>query len=875
MKGKMKSILTALFAAVLVIGSVGTGKITASAQEAKAEVDYEETSAYMIYHAVTDTSYSYTQPNYWVSPYAPYFSIKGEEPRYKLPKMFNMVNKSLIDANKTEADGPYASFPVYCIDVTTETKKGTSYRRLNLEDSTYFTDERAGKIRAVLMESFPYIGTDAEAMQRLTAKVNEWAGETVVVDLTTAEALSGTQNAIWMLANDGEAEIFDYCKGAIAYSAGYREKVIDRETVSMDPVYDTEKVDDNTEDEVKPVTDKTIRNIESLSKYLVGLAAQPKLYPTLSEHSFKNVTTSYRKLSDGSYDVTVSYNIDAPIYKDDKLIISVASGDVVKAYELTEENKNGSITINVEELGDVTLEINGTRTTAGDVYLYEPVKGRKTAQCMVAYDTSSVSVHAEMTVTQRVLNFYKTTNTDQGRKPLEGVKFDIYLITEDIEAYNRGDIEIPSEVTEGWKETNGEYLATVTTDVQGKATCNLSMLAGQGVITGNGDGIYLVVEQSSAAVVAPIDPFFVCVPMTSVDGTGYVYNINVEPKNTVVPGPEIYKDVTSIENNSDTFDVNEEHTWIIRTTVPADIAEAKEYKITDVLDHRLTYQGDMAVKVGLKAEGAGEEQIALENGTDYIVLNGKTTTDGKIVDKFTVYLTENGRNKVAETVGAAYATYEIRVYFDAVINTNAAVGEAIPNRATLEYTNSYGYEYDVESDEPVVYTCGINLYKYDAKNESKPLEGAVFKLARVANDAEVASGLSSPLITTTGSVNIIFESFYASADFTSEKVSEVITNTSGAAAIYGLNAGTYYLVEVKAPKGYNLLSYPVAVTLNQESHLENRVIKVANSNAFILPETGGIGTTIFKIVGVTLIVAAVVVLIVKKKKEKDSDDDAE
>ncbi len=878
MKGKMKSFLMVLFAAVLVIGSVGTGKITASAEEAKKEVDYQETNAYMIYHAGSHASYTYTQSCYWASPYASYFSINGEEPEFQLPKMFNMVNINLIDESKTEADGSYASTPVYCIDAATGTKDGTAYRRLNLEDSTYFTDDRAGKIRAILMQSFPNIGTDTAAMQELAAKVNEWANETMIVDLTTAEALSATQNAIWILANADDAEIYDYCRGAITYGEDYRKKILDKETVFIEPVYDAEKVDENTEDEVKPVTDKTIKNIEGLSKYLLELQAWPVQQSTISEHSFKDVTTMYRKLADGTYDVTVSYNVDVPIFTNDELAISVSSGEAVKAYKLTEENKNSSITINVKELGDVKLEINGIRTTTGDAYLYEPVNGRKTAQCMVGYDANPVSVHAEMIVTQRVLNFYKTTNTDQGRKPLEGVEFDIYLITENIEAYNRGDIDIPNKVTEDWKNanaTNANHVTTVTTDAQGKATCNLSMLAGQGVITGNGDGIYLIVEQGSGAVVAPIDPFFVCVPMTSVDGTGYVYNINVEPKNTVVPGPEIYKDVTSIGNNSDTFDVNEEHTWIIGTTIPADIAGAKEYKITDILDHRLTYQGDMMVKVGLSADGAGEEAVTLERGIDYKVLNGKTTTNGKQVDKFTLYLTESGRNKVAETVGTAHANYEVRVYFDAVINTNANVGEAIPNHATLEYTNSYGYEYNVESDEPVVYTCGINLYKYDAKDESKPLSGAVFKLARVATEAEIASGLSNPLVTTTGSVNVIYESFYASADFTSEKVSEVTTDTLGAATIYGLNAGTYYLIEVKAPKGYNLLNYPVTVTLDQESHLQSRVIKVANSNAFILPETGGIGTTIFKVVGVTLIVAAVVILIVKKRKEKDSDDDAE
>ena len=73
--------------------------------------------------------------------------------------------------------------------------------------------------------------------------------------------------------------------------------------------------------------------------------------------------------------------------------------------------------------------------------------------------------------------------------------------------------------------------------------------------------------------------------------------------------------------------------------------------------------------------------------------------------------------------------------------------------------------------------------------------------------------------------------------------------------------------EVKA--AYNLLSYPVKVTLDEFSHLEANKVAVANSSQFRLPSTGGIGTGIFTMSGGTLIALAGAVLIRRKKKETE------
>ena len=62
----------------------------------------------------------------------------------------------------------------------------------------------------------------------------------------------------------------------------------------------------------------------------------------------------------------------------------------------------------------------------------------------------------------------------------------------------------------------------------------------------------------------------------------------------------------------------------------------------------------------------------------------------------------------------------------------------------------------------------------------------------------------------------------------------------------------------------------MTVTLNQNSHLEDSTVKVANSNTFKLPETGGMGTTIFTVSGMMMLAAAAFVLVMKKKESEEA-----
>lgn len=790
---------------------------------------------------------------------------------------------------------------LYCCDVLTGAVDGTYYKRLNLEDSNYYDSEEAAHIRAIVTNSYPYVSVDE-------MKANLKAGGFEEADnLTRAEIITAVQAAIWSYANDEDGD-YAYLKTYHVPDNPQWGKILHDYTGEMEVWWKKGK---------RVFTEGTEQNaivgarINALRDYLKNLE------PVVVEDkgiiiSDIRVIASAPNAVEGKEDVynaklQIVLNNSGSNSEKDAIALDVYVDGDFKTSTPIEFGKEEYV-INVEAKMGQTIKavVSGTQDVPKGVYFYEPEGGRGVSQCMVGVAEGKTDIYAEASVVmsdnmqERILQFHKKAKlpevvngvSQDVEHSLKGIEFDIYYVCS-VEEYNEQLRTDPTIAVKYEKPTknlvNGKNpIATVKTDEGGRASYNLTE-------KNKPDGIYLIVEKEHDAIEKTLDPFLVTVPMTD-DNSGYpVYNINLSLKNEVVR-PTVEKDVTEIEQNEDNMNIGENVTWIIRGDIPKGMAKSTLYRLTDVLDYRLTYDGNVVVKVqAIDAEADNTitgDNFTLKVNEDYMLTVTKsevemdldeTVTEKEEITTLVVELTESGRKKVASSVGRNYDKHELRVYFNSHIDEDATMGTEIPNTVNLEYQNIDDYVWNVKpKTDPVVYTCGIDLYKHDSKKADFALKGAKFKLAKVV-DAKT-EGASQLVISKDENAYVVYENFYSSysSDDKNEltgRINEVTTDENGKAMLYGLSEGTYYLVETKAPVlvdettgeavKYNLLSYPVKVTLNKESHLEDNRIEVANSNQFKLPSTGGIGTGIFTVSGSAMIALAGAVLVRNKKKETE------
>lgn len=208
------------------------------------------------------------------------------------------------------------------------------------------------------------------------------------------------------------------------------------------------------------------------------------------------------------------------------------------------------------------------------------------------------------------------------------------------------------------------------------------------------------------------------------------------------------------------------------------------------------------------------------------------------------------------------------VYY-ATVNENAVVGgSGNPNESWLSYSED-GKTTTVPS-ETTTYTWKMDVFKHNA--DGVGLAGAKFVLSRTTDKKDAIKLIAVPnKETPTYRV--------AKADETENVITEIETDGTGKFTITGLDSDTYYLIETSAPAGYNVLKDPVTVTISDKGQLaviENGISKdvtevcVLNKSGAELPSTGGIGTTVFYVLGGLLVVCAGVLLITKRRMNKNA-----
>lgn len=117
-------------------------------------------------------------------------------------------------------------------------------------------------------------------------------------------------------------------------------------------------------------------------------------------------------------------------------------------------------------------------------------------------------------------------------------------------------------------------------------------------------------------------------------------------------------------------------------------------------------------------------------------------------------------------------------------------------------------------------TCGgINILKTDVFGNALP--GAGYQIAREATQQELTDSSVTKRLLKVGEdmLTVVYDPFWSTREMQGKKQTEVITADSGIAAVYGLPYGTYYLVESRAPEGYNPMPEPLRITINKYSHL--------------------------------------------------------
>lgn len=210
----------------------------------------------------------------------------------------------------------------------------------------------------------------------------------------------------------------------------------------------------------------------------------------------------------------------------------------------------------------------------------------------------------------------------------------------------------------------------------------------------------------------------------------------------------------------------------------------------------------------------------------------------------------------ADTYVAKLADKTIVVTYNATLNSNAMVGGTGNKNDTYL---KYGNDNNTTHGTTTTYTYEFDVVKTNEDNQL--LEGAVFSLY-ASKDETVPMKLVEKVA-----------GVYRLA--TKDDITYVTQFTAGKVTIQGLANGDYYLEEITAPKGYNKLDHRVRITIDNadlkatttENTYTNGGVKVENKAGTVLPGTGGIGTTIFYLIGGGLMVAAAVLLIAKKRME--------
>ncbi len=495
----------------------------------------------------------------------------------------------------------------------------------------------------------------------------------------------------------------------------------------------------------------------------------------------------------------------------------------------------GSITANAEGAkGSITI----TGTTAGETY---------TAYEVLEYTAVDESLNADG-------QFADTQGTYK-------------VTTEWVEFFTSDEYNLSSFITKydndyyvtGVNESNATALKSAIQTGSIKYIASHQNLTVAKTVTANG--------ATTTITDLPYGYYVIDSSLGAINSTGLTSpSVSVAEKNSTTPAPE--KEVQENSRASETFSIDESNGWgewndgqigdtVTFKTKVTILPKTTNVVLHDTMDVSLKYNADVVVYYAEDAAG--------NNVTDAVKNNAVCAPEG---NGFTVSFDAKYTEALTDNV---YVT----VVYTANITEDAGVNVGHMNETYVSFGNGGKTEYD----RTYTYTYDLNIVKQDGNG--KTLDDTHFNL--LAADQETVLKV----------VKNADGVYTLAVDQNADNVTEdIVTSSEGKIQIKGLDTGVYYLRETQAKAGYNMLTDDIKISIagsvtdstnhtavgtitatygeNDAAKIGNVSVKdnflyVVNTTGAYLPSTGGVGTTMFYLVGGVLILSAVAAFIVKRK----------
>ena len=419
-------------------------------------------------------------------------------------------------------------------------------------------------------------------------------------------------------------------------------------------------------------------------------------------------------------------------------------------------------------------------------------------------------------------------------------------------------------------------------------------------------GLYLVVEtRVPENVTSTCNPFFVSLPMTTIDGAAWNYDVTVYPKNQT-GNPDLGKTVREAKNSTGkntgsltdikdgyahtaTASVGDVVDYQIISTLPTITSKASglsEYTYVDTMSKGIKYnKNDVVIeffkdagctdKIATWDESSGKFAVAYDDTANTMTIRMIDTGLAEINEAATVY---------TDSVKRGYSDCTMRISYAATLTADAKMGDTDnPNEVVLTWRRTNNTYFDTLKDCCHVYTYGVDVLKRFSDNGGN-LRNVKFRLHNDTDDCYIIADLK--------------DGIYYAKGITSKKsdATTFVPNSNGHIVVKGLEDDTYSLTETATDKGYILLKEAVKIVIKTAENGQcekcgaklltasatvngkdvtmtdgNAIVPltVVNNPGFDLPKTGGYGMWMFTIGGVALLGAAAFIVIRSRKHKSE------